>query len=191
MPDLAEIYDAYRTDPAFDHFRKEGVVLVPGEGSPRPSLLIVGEAPGAYENTCGRPFVGASGVALRSLIKDSAGLGPTDYFITNTVKYWPGPGNRTPDGDEIAASVPYLRQEFMALGAPPVVVAVGGVAKAALGPGHPGVLNSAGRPLRMGGGHTTLWIMVHPSYGLRNKTFRPQMEKHWEYLGAWFRTEFQ
>jgi DNA polymerase len=191
--DLADVYEAYRNDPAFAHLRTEGIVLVPGEGSSNPKVLIVGEAPGATENLHKRPFVGASGVVLRSLISDVAGLDPSDYFITNTVKYRP-PGNRNPSWAEIEASLPYLRQEYKALGAPPVVVAVGGVALMALRPEGEtrGILACAGNPLPFGHpeGGRTLWPMAHPAYGLRNRDFRPAMEQHWEDFGAWFRKEF-
>jgi DNA polymerase len=187
---LADIYDAYRADRRFDHLRTDGIVLVPGEGSSRPKVLIVGEAPGAMENTHKRPFVGASGLALRSLITEVAGLKPVDYFITNVVKYRP-PGNRTPEWTEIDASVPYLRQEYAALGSPAAIIAVGGVALMALRPAEEtrGILACAGQAIPLRGGKA-LWPMIHPAYGLRNAKVRPQMEEHWEQFGIWFREEF-
>lgn len=189
---LADVYDAYRADPRFDHLRTDSIVLVPGEGSSRPNVLIVGEAPGAMENVHKRPFVGASGQVLRSLIKDSAGLEPHDYFITNVVKYRP-PNNRTPEPEEVAASLPYLRQEYAALGGPAVLVAVGGVAFDALWPSDwarlGGILKYAGKPQSLPGGRA-LWPMIHPAYGLRNRDARPAMEAHWEQFGIWYREEF-
>lgn len=188
MRDLADVYEAYRADSAFDHLRTPGIVLVPGEGSPRPTIMVVGEAPGATENTARRPFVGASGQALRSLIFDSAGLDEADLWITNVVKYRP-PGNRTPERAEIACSVPHLREEYKAIGSPPVIIAVGAVAKYAMAPGMQGVLSVAGQPFELRTGVYT-WIMIHPSYGLRNPGARPKMEEHWTALGDWFRKEF-
>jgi DNA polymerase len=192
--DLAEVYDAYRSDRAFDHLRTDGIVLVPGEGSSKPKVLIVGEAPGATENLSKRPFVGASGRVIRSLIADVAELRPEDYFITNVVKYRP-PGNRTPDRKEVEASLPYLRWEYAALGAPPIVVAVGGVALMALRPEGEGrgILAVAGEALPFGDpeGGRMLWPMVHPAYGLRNRSYVPNMEKHWTDFGEWFREEFE
>jgi uracil-DNA glycosylase len=186
---LADIYDAYRGDKAFDHLRTEGIILVPGEGSSRPNVFIVGEAPGAMENTHKRPFVGASGQVLRSLIRDVAGLDPTDYFITNLLKYRP-PGNRNPTAQEFDASLPYLRQEFAALGGPAVMIAVGGFAWAALRPASvsKGILSVAGTPISMPKGRA-LWPMVHPSYALRNAPFRPTMEKHWNDFGIWYKEQ--
>lgn len=190
MSSLADIYDEYRGDPRFDHLRTPGIVLVPGEGSSRPAVFIVGEAPGATENTHKRPFVGASGSVLRSLIADSARLEERHWFITNTVKYRP-PGNRTPTEEERAASLPYLRREYAALGSPAVIVAVGGVAFEALRPStytRTGILASSGTPMVLPGGKA-LWPMIHPAYGLRNRDARPQMEEHWETFGNWFREE--
>lgn len=191
MRTLADVYEDYRTDKAFDHLRRPDRPLVPGEGSSKPKLFIVGEAPGATENTQRRPFVGASGLALRSLLIDSAGIPEEDCFITNTVKYWPGPGNRTPSWEEVENSRRYLRQEYAALGSPPVLVAVGAVPLSALAPdsiSQSGILRSAGQPISLPHGKV-LWPMVHPAYGLRNKSFRPTMETHWEDLGDWYRTE--
>lgn len=189
---LAEVYDAYRGDRRFDHLRTEGIVLVPGNGSSRPKVLIVGEAPGATENTARKPFVGASGRALRSLITDAAGLDPDDYFITNVVKYRP-PGNRPPEAEEVEASLPYLRREYAALGEPPVIVAVGGTAWIALRPKtheRASILAAAGIAVELPGGKA-LWPMAHPAYGLRNRNYRSTMESDWERFGAWFRTEFK
>jgi uracil-DNA glycosylase len=192
--ELADVYEAYRADPAFDHLRTEHIVLVPGEGSPIPKIMIVGEAPGATENTARRPFVGASGQALRSLIGDSAELDPADYFITNVVKYRP-PGNRTPTWQEIRDSLEHLRAEYVAIGSPPIVVAVGGTAKAALAPEglrHSGVLSIAGQPFEFGPPESgkTVWVMIHPSYALRNRDARPRLEEDWTRFGNWFRKEF-
>lgn len=189
MPELADIYEAYRGDKAFDHLRTEHIVLVPGEGSSQPNVLIVGEAPGATENTARRPFVGASGQVLRSLIVDAAMLSPKDWFITNTVKYRP-PGNRTPTPAEVAASLPYLRQEYAALGAPAAIVAVGGTAFAALRPPgvKGGIMQHSGNPLTLSAGKA-LWPMIHPAYGLRNPHARPEMEQNWKDLGDWLREE--
>lgn len=184
---LADVYDAYRTDHRFKHLRTEGIVLVPGDGPSRPKVLICGEAPGATENTTQRPFTGASGQVLRSLIKDVAQLPDEDYFITNIVKYRP-PLNRTPTLLEVADSLPYLRREWACLGRPRVLVAVGGSAKQAIAPDVKGVLENSGKPIRSTAGRT-IWVMIHPAYGLRSARIRPLMEEHWDRFGTWLREQ--
>lgn len=83
---------------------------VPGEGSPYASLMLIGEAPGEWEAKSGRPFVGASGRLLDSLLK-SIELGRTDVYITNVVKDRP-PDNRPPTAAEIRLYTPFLQRQI-------------------------------------------------------------------------------
>lgn len=64
-----------------------------------PKLMIIGEAPGRNEDLKGRPFVGAGGKILDSLLEE-ARLERKDVFISNIVKCRP-PHNRKPERDEI------------------------------------------------------------------------------------------
>lgn len=121
-PDLDDVYREIKDDPYWDHLRLPGIAFVPGYGQrTRPSVMIVGEAPGATENHRQRPFCGPSGRVLDHLM-DVAGLrlgarredppghgdktdpapftDPANAFVTNVVKYRP-PGNRTPTINEI------------------------------------------------------------------------------------------
>lgn len=83
---------------------------VPGEGSPYASLMLIGEAPGEWEAKSGRPFVGASGRLLDSLLK-SINLNRTDVYITNVVKDRP-PDNRPPTAAEIRLYTPFLQRQI-------------------------------------------------------------------------------
>jgi DNA polymerase len=186
---LLDLYEEYREDPAFQHLRRPNVNLVPGAGSYHPKVLIVGEAPGATENVEGKPFVGASGRALRSLITDAAGLSWDDVFLTNVVKYQPL-GNRTPYRSEIEASRPYLRREWGILGRPMVLVACGGTALKALSPNYRRDSQSPGSPQLLSGG-IALWPMFNPAYPLSQQSLRPTVEKHWTNFGRWFREEYR
>src|SRR6187431_3003229 len=86
---------------------------VPGEGNPNADILMVGEAPGFYEDQQGRPFVGAAGQFLNELL-GVAGLSRKEVFITNVVKHRP-PGNRDPEPDELDACDGYLRAQIDAI----------------------------------------------------------------------------
>lgn len=62
--------------------------IVLGEGNPRSTIMLVGEAPGQTEALTGRPFVGKAGEALNELLSLS-GLNREDLYITNVCKCWP------------------------------------------------------------------------------------------------------
>jgi DNA polymerase len=96
--------------------------MVPGEGSPSAAVMFVGEAPGATEDTLGRPFVGRAGRLLDELLAE-AGLSRDDVWITNVVKARP-PRNRDPRAGEIAHWMPFLERE-LAIIAPQFVVPLG------------------------------------------------------------------
>ena len=85
---------------------------VPGEGKDNsPEIMIVGEAPGRNEDKTGRPFVGAGGKLLDSLL-EKTGLAREDVFITNIVKCRP-PKNRRPKSDEIeTCTTRYLERQI-------------------------------------------------------------------------------
>jgi len=95
---------------------------VPGEGSPNPRIMFVGEAPGADEDAQGKPFVGRAGKLLDKVIA-ACGLKRSDVFIGNILKCRP-PENRDPRPDEIISCLPYLQQQIEILN-PEVIVALG------------------------------------------------------------------
>lgn len=95
---------------------------VPGEGQAATEIMLIGEAPGFYENEQGRPFVGASGKFLDELLH-SAGVKREDVFITNVIKHRP-PGNRDPEPGELAACRGFLERQIEAIN-PKVIVTLG------------------------------------------------------------------
>lgn len=98
---------------------------VPGEGSVRAEIMLVGEAPGETEDETGRPFVGVAGSLLRRIMRE-IGLREEEVYITNVVKCRP-PRNRTPEKEEIAACSDYLRRQIRLI-KPKIIVALGNVA---------------------------------------------------------------
>ena len=85
-------------------------------------LLVVGEAPGAQEDSSGVPFVGRSGQLLDRLLAE-AGLPRERVAVLNTVKCRP-PGNRVPTRLETATCRPWTLRQLTAL-QPPLVVTLG------------------------------------------------------------------
>jgi len=89
----------------------------------RPSIMVVGEAPGEQEDRQGLPFVGRSGQLLDNMLAAIAHHRDTNVYITNVVKCRP-PGNRNPDAQEIAACASYLDRQI-ALIQPRAILAMG------------------------------------------------------------------
>lgn len=94
-----------------------------GEGSPTARVMFVGEAPGAKEDESGRPFVGPAGQLLNRILEAAMGLERSEVFIANINKCRP-PGNRAPEADEVAACLPFLKEQ-VELVQPEVLVALG------------------------------------------------------------------
>jgi DNA polymerase len=88
--------------------------------------MIIGEAPGKEEDETGRPFVGASGRFLNSVL-EGTGFDRADFVITNIVKCRP-PKNRTPRKLEVdTCTSNYLFEQIETID-PKLIVLLGGVA---------------------------------------------------------------
>jgi len=95
---------------------------VPGEGSPNSQIMFIGEAPGYWEDVNGKPFIGAAGKFLDTLLSE-AGLSRENVFIGNILKCRP-PKNREPSRDEIETCTPYLNSQIQVI-QPEFIVALG------------------------------------------------------------------
>lgn len=91
-------------------------------GNPNASLMIIGEAPGFYEDQQGFPFVGKAGALLNRMIS-SIGLTEDDIYIANVLKCRP-PNNRDPKLEEIEQCCDYLSQQIEMV-KPKLLLAVG------------------------------------------------------------------
>ena len=83
---------------------------VPGEGNSESPVMFIGEAPGQSEDIKGKPFVGAAGKFLETMLSE-IGLSRNDVFICNIVKCRP-PRNREPMPNEIQTCTPYLDRQI-------------------------------------------------------------------------------
>lgn len=99
--------------------------IVFGEGDTKARLVFVGEGPGAEEDRQGVPFVGAAGELLTNII-GAMKLSRETVYICNIVKCRP-PGNRTPESDEIATCIPFLKRQIGAI-RPDIICTLGAVA---------------------------------------------------------------
>lgn len=91
-------------------------------GNPHARLMVIGEAPGFYEDKQGLPFVGKAGDLLNRMLH-SIGLTEEDVYIANVLKCRP-PNNRDPESCEITACSGYLEEQITLL-QPKLILAVG------------------------------------------------------------------
>jgi uracil-DNA glycosylase family 4 len=148
--------------------------LVFGVGSPSAELMFVGEGPGADEDLQGEPFVGKAGQLLTKMI-EAMGYRREEVYIANVVKCRP-PGNRDPEGDEIAACEQFLKAQIAAV-KPRVLVALGRFAVQTLLRDTTPISRQRGRWRTYEG--VRLMPTFHPAYLLRNPA---EKKKAWEDL---------
>jgi len=144
---------------------------VPGEGPIDAEIMLIGEAPGYYEDQQGRPFVGAAGQFLETLLA-SIGLKRTDVFIANVIKCRP-PQNRDPLPEEIGACSHWLDEQLSIINAK-VVVTLGRYSLQKFLPGNPiGRVHGQGRKLN------GIWVvpMYHPAAALHQGSLRRTIEE--------------
>lgn len=149
---------------------QERTHTVPGIGVHNPTVLIVGEAPGAEEDMQGKPFVGKSGAYLDKWLA-SIGLDRNkNVYITNTVKCRP-PKNRNPLPEEIQHCNIFLKEQIHIL-KPKLILALGKVAGVIL-TGMENVRIDTLREQIFEYEGIPLYITYHPSAVLRNPNGNP------------------
>lgn len=79
-------------------------------GNEKASLMLIGEAPGFYEDKQGLPFVGKAGQLLNQMM-EAIGLSENDIYIANVLKCRP-PENRDPLPEEIVHCSSYLKEQI-------------------------------------------------------------------------------
>ena len=142
--------------------------VVVSRGNPAARLMLIGEGPGAQEDSTGLPFVGRSGQLLDQLLAAAGIDSNQDAYVCNVVKCRP-PANRKPNPMELVACRPWLDRQ-LALVNPAVILLVGA-------PALEGVLGIKGGITGLRGHwHASetdilrgrrLMPVLHPSYLLR------------------------
>ena len=142
--------------------------MVFATGNPHTQLMLIGEAPGYYEEVQREPFVGRAGEKLNQILK-AMGLSRDMVYISNIVKFRPSlpnqrTNNRAPTPEEIEACLPIIMHEIQVI-QPKMIIALGGTAAV-------GLLGEQGSviPVR---------VTYHPSYLLRSDNPR-EKRKVWE-----------
>ncbi len=138
--------------------------VVFGEGNINADIMFVGEAPGATEDTSGKPFVGRSGELLTNMIEKVLLIPRTEVYITNIVKCRPR-NNAEPTPTEAHTCHPYLLKQIELI-QPKIIVALGATAYHYLSGDDTAISKVRGTLHEQNG-----YILVptyHPSYLLRN-----------------------
>ncbi len=145
---------------------------VPGQGSPQPEIMFIGEGPGADEDRQGLAFVGRAGQLLTKII-NAMGYEREEVWIGNIVKCRP-PDNRNPTPEEMDACLPYLREQIAQL-QPRVIVCLGATAVKGLLDTQTGITKLRGQWMSFEDIDTM--PTYHPAYLLRNP---PAKREVWE-----------
>ena len=139
--------------------------IVFSAGIPNNKLMLIGEAPGYYEDQKGEPFVGKAGQLLDKIFA-SVGLSrEKDVYICNTIKCRP-PENRDPLPEEKAACREYLDAQLEIL-QPRIILLCGRVAVNSMLNTNQGITKLRGKWFE-GPNFSKMMPIFHPSYLLRN-----------------------
>jgi uracil-DNA glycosylase len=135
-----------------------------GVGNQHAELMIIGEAPGFYEDQQGEPFVGRAGQLLTAMLK-SICFERNQVYIANIIKCRP-PSNRDPQPEEVSTCTPYLDQQI-ALVQPRLLLAVGRVAAHYLLKTKSSLESLRNKIHYYTDKNTPLIVTYHPAYLLR------------------------
>lgn len=141
--------------------RKQAVL---GVGDHNAEWMFVGEGPGAEEDERGEPFVGQAGKLLDAMLAAVEMRRGDNVYIANAVKCRP-PGNRTPEGHEMAACRPFLERQIE-LVRPKLLIALGRPAAQTLLGSEVKIGAARGRVFRYR--DIPVVVTYHPAYLLRN-----------------------
>lgn len=134
-------------------------------GIPNHKLMLIGEAPGYYEDKQGEPFVGKAGQLLDRIFA-SVGLSrQKDVYICNTIKCRP-PENRDPLPEEKEACKEFLEAQINIL-KPRIILLCGRVAVQSILNTNQGITKIRGKWFE-GPNMSKVMPIFHPSYLLRN-----------------------
>ena len=159
---------------------------VPGEGSLDATVMLIGEAPGRWEDEKGRPFVGAAGKLLDKLLA-LAGFRREEVYIANVLKCRP-PGNRDPRPEEVRACTPFLDRQIQII-RPKVIVTLGRhstryiFSKAGLPFKRMSDVRGRAYEAELFGMEVVLVPTLHPASALYNPSYKSLLEADFELIG--------
>ncbi len=139
--------------------------IVFSSGIENSKLMLIGEAPGYWEDKKGEPFVGKAGQLLDKIFNCVGLSREKDVYICNTIKCRP-PENRDPLPEEKNACREYLDAQIEIL-KPKIILICGRVALNSMIPDASGITKVRGKWFD-GPYNSKMMPIFHPSYLLRN-----------------------
>lgn len=134
-------------------------------GVPNSKIMLIGEAPGYYEDQKGEPFVGKAGQLLDRILGCVGFSRDKNIYICNTLKCRP-PENRDPLPEEKLACSEYLNAQIEIL-KPRIILLCGKVAAYSFIDTKLGITKLRGKWFE-GPYFSKMMPIFHPSYLLRN-----------------------
>lgn len=136
-----------------------------GVGNASADWLVIGEAPGAEEDSQGEPFVGRAGKLLNAMLL-AIGLEREQVFIANILKCRP-PNNRDPKPEEVQACDHFLKRQIELL-QPKLILCVGRIAAQNLLKVDTPIGKMRGKRFQLEGSDIPVMVTYHPAYLLRS-----------------------
>lgn len=139
------------------------------------SVMLVGEAPGQDEDRHGKPFVGASGQLLDTMLSHIGLSRESNIYISNIIA-WRPPGNRNPSAEEIEICLPFI-QRHIVLARPDYLLFIGGTSTKALLGVETGITRLRGQwqSYLADGREIPALPLLHPAYLLRRPETKADM----------------
>ena len=135
------------------------------DGAENSIVMLIGEAPGYWEDQKGKPFVGRAGALLDQILASGNFFRDKNIYICNTVKCRP-PENRVPTPDEKKACREFLDFQIETI-KPRIILLCGAVAMESMLGLKSGITKVRGQWFD-GPNGAKMMPIFHPSYLLRN-----------------------
>jgi len=139
--------------------------LVFSDGTPNGKIMLIGEAPGYWEDIKGKPFVGKAGQLLDKIFACVNLSREKDVYICNTLKCRP-PENRDPLPEEKQSCREFLDSQIEII-KPKIILLCGKVALTSSIDTPYGITKMRGKWFD-GPFNSKMMPIFHPSYLLRN-----------------------
>tara|TARA_B100000029_G_scaffold511388_1_gene605311 strand:+ start:736 stop:1440 length:705 start_codon:yes stop_codon:yes gene_type:complete len=154
------------------NLKKNASNIVFGDGNIDSKIMLIGEGPGAQEDSEGLPFVGRAGKLLDKML-ESIKLNRSKVYISNVVNYRP-PLNRRPTESEIKRYLPFLKEHIEIID-PKILVLLGSTALNTLIGNEVVISKARGKWIQKKIGSTNPWIIAsfHPAFLMR----QPEQKK--------------